>query len=98
MKNRTLLWVACIGLAVAPVLAHAQTKTKAAPAAEKSKAAAQKHFSQPIVTQIVPLTKFYKGEGYHQDFYRSNPNQPYCRAVIRPKVEKMEKKLQGAAH
>lgn len=67
-------------------------------AAEKSKAAAQKHFSQPIVTQIVPLTKFYKGEGYHQDFYRSNPNQPYCRAVIRPKVEKMEKKLQDPAH
>jgi peptide-methionine (S)-S-oxide reductase len=62
-------------------------------AAEKSKAEAQKRFSAPIVTEIVPLKKFYKAEGYHQDYYRSNPNQPYCRAVIRPKVEKFEHKM-----
>ncbi len=62
-------------------------------AAEKSKAEAQKRFSSPIVTEIVPLKKFYKAEGYHQDYYRSNPNQPYCRAIIRPKVEKFEHKL-----
>jgi peptide-methionine (S)-S-oxide reductase len=62
-------------------------------AAEKSKAEAQKRFASPIVTEIVPLKTFYKAEGYHQDFYRSNPNQGYCRAVIRPKVEKFEKKL-----
>src|SRR6516162_3612056 len=41
-------------------------------AAEKSKAEAQKKFSKPIVTEIVPLKAFYKAEGYHQDFYRSN--------------------------
>ena len=62
-------------------------------AAEKSKAEAQKHFREPIVTQIVPLQKFYKAKLDHQNFYRNNPNQPYCRAVIRPKVEKFEKKL-----
>jgi len=67
-------------------------------AAEKSKTAAQKRFKQPIVTEIVPLTKFYKAEGYHQNYYRNNPNQPYCRAVIRPKVEKFEHKLQSATH
>ena len=67
-------------------------------AAERSKAEAQKHFSQPVVTEIAPLKKFYKGEEYHQDYYRSNPNQPYCRAVIRPKVEKFEKKLKEAQH
>ena len=61
--------------------------------AEKSKAAAQKHFESPIVTEIVPLKKFYPAEDYHQDYYRSNSNQPYCRLVIRPKVEKFEKKL-----
>jgi peptide-methionine (S)-S-oxide reductase len=66
--------------------------------AEKSKAEAQKHFNRPIVTEIVPLKRFYKAEGYHQDYYRSNPNQPYCRAVIRPKVEKFEKKLHEPAH
>jgi peptide-methionine (S)-S-oxide reductase len=67
-------------------------------AAEKSKAEAQKHFSSPIVTEIVPLKKFYKAEGYHQDYFRSNPNQPYCRAVIQPKVEKFEAKMSGAQH
>jgi peptide-methionine (S)-S-oxide reductase len=66
-------------------------------AAEKSKATAQQHFEQPIVTEIAPLKKFYKAEGYHQDYYRANPNQPYCRFVIQPKVEKFEKKLEAAA-
>src|SRR5262249_55724379 len=42
-------------------------------AAEKSKAEAQKQFKNPIVTEIVPLKKFYKAEGYHQDYFRSNP-------------------------
>ena len=64
-------------------------------AAEKSKAEAQKHFSSHIVTEIVPLKKFYKAEDYHQDYYRANPNQPYCRFVIQPKVEKFEKKLEA---
>ena len=62
-------------------------------AAEKSKAEAQKKFSSPIVTEIVPLKKFYKAEGYHQDYYRNNPSAGYCRMVIQPKVEKFEKKL-----
>jgi peptide-methionine (S)-S-oxide reductase len=65
-------------------------------AAEKSKAEAQKQFKNPIVTEIVPLKKFYKAEGYHQDYFRSNPNQPYCRFIIQPKVEKFEKKLHEA--
>jgi peptide-methionine (S)-S-oxide reductase len=62
-------------------------------AAEKSKVAAQKNFTSPIVTEIVPLKKFFPAEGYHQDYYRQNPEQGYCRVVIRPKVEKFEKKL-----
>jgi peptide-methionine (S)-S-oxide reductase len=64
-------------------------------AAEKSLAAAQAKFSDKIVTQIVPLTKFHEGEGYHQDYYNLNPNQPYCRAVIGPKLEKFRKKLRA---
>ena len=63
--------------------------------AEKSKAEAQKKFPSPIVTEIVPLKTFYVGEDYHQNYYRSNPNQSYCRAIIRPKVEKFEKKLKS---
>lgn len=65
-------------------------------AAEKSKAAAQKNFSSPIVTEIVPLTKFYEAEGYHQEYFQNNPNQGYCRVVIKPKVEKFEKKLKSS--
>ncbi|MCO5051945.1 MAG: peptide-methionine (S)-S-oxide reductase MsrA [Verrucomicrobiae bacterium] len=61
--------------------------------AEQSKAKAQRHFEQPILTEIVPLTKFYPGEDYHQNYYRANPDQPYCRVVIRPKVEKFSRKL-----
>jgi peptide-methionine (S)-S-oxide reductase len=65
-------------------------------AAEQSKAAAQKQYSKPIVTEIVPLRQFYKAEGYHQDYYRNNAGQPYCRVVIQPKVEKFQKKLEAA--
>jgi peptide-methionine (S)-S-oxide reductase len=64
-------------------------------AAEKSLAAAQKNFSDKIVTQIVPLKKFHEGEGYHQDYFSNNPNQPYCRAVIGPKLEKFKEKLRA---
>lgn len=62
-------------------------------AAEKSKAEAQKSLARPIVTEVVPLKKFYPAEGYHQDYFRKNPSQAYCQVVIRPKVNKLEKKL-----
>ena len=62
-------------------------------AAEKSKAGEQKNWKDPIVTQLEPLKVFYKAEVSHQDYYRLNGNKnPYCQAVIRPKVEKLESK------
>lgn len=60
-------------------------------AAEKSRAAAQAQFKDPIVTEIVPLTAFYPAEDHHQDFYENNPSHPYNVAVIRPKLEKLKK-------
>ena len=48
-------------------------------------------FSAPIVTEISPLKNFYKAEDYHQNYYNENGNQPYCRFVIQPKVEKFKK-------
>jgi peptide-methionine (S)-S-oxide reductase len=66
--------------------------------AEKSKAEAQKNFKSPIVTQIVPLKKFYKAENYHQDYYNNHSDAPYCQVVIRPKVDKIEKKLKEEQH
>lgn len=48
-------------------------------------------FSDPIVTEITAYTNFYKAEDYHQNYFRDNPTQGYCRAVIAPKLEKFEK-------
>ncbi len=48
-------------------------------------------FPAPIVTEIEPLTKFFPAEKYHQDYFRQNPNQGYCRVVIQPKLEKFQK-------
>ncbi len=60
-------------------------------AAEKSKAAAQSHFKDPIVTELVPLKKFYRAEEYHQDYFRKHPNDAYCRINIPPKLKKVDK-------
>jgi len=52
-------------------------------------------FGAPIVTEITPLTNFYPAENYHQDYFRTNPQQSYCAVVIRPKVEKFRKEFGG---
>jgi peptide-methionine (S)-S-oxide reductase len=54
----------------------------------KQKLDASGAFGAPIVTEITKFDKFYKAEGYHQNYYARNPNQGYCRAVIQPKLEK----------
>lgn len=51
----------------------------------------EKVWDDPIVTEIKPIEKFYPAEEYHRDYYRRNPNQGYCRAVIAPKVAKVRK-------
>ena len=45
----------------------------------------------PFVTEVVPLETFYPAEDYHQDYFERNPFQPYCRAVVAPKVSKFRK-------
>lgn len=57
----------------------------------KKKLEEQNVFPNPIVTKIVPLEVFYEAEDYHNDYYENNPNNGYCRMVIRPKVEKFRK-------
>jgi peptide-methionine (S)-S-oxide reductase len=49
-------------------------------------------FDDPIVTKLEPLQAFYPAEEYHREYYRRNQNQPYCRAVIAPKVAKLRSK------
>jgi len=52
-------------------------------------------WGDPIVTEVVPLTAFYRAEEYHQDYYRKNPNQGYCRVVIAPKLAKLRQRFRA---
>jgi peptide-methionine (S)-S-oxide reductase len=61
--------------------------------AEASMAAVQKYFNRPITTQIVPLTKFWEAESYHQDYFEKHPDRAYCKIVIQPKVDKLKQML-----
>jgi methionine-S-sulfoxide reductase len=50
-----------------------------------------KVFNDPIVTEVKPLENFYQAEDYHNGYFEANKQQPYCRIVIQPKIEKLEK-------
>lgn len=50
-----------------------------------------KAFGKPVVTEINKAQTFYVAEKYHQDYFNKNATQPYCRLVILPKMEKLEK-------
>lgn len=52
-------------------------------------------FEDPIVTEVRPLTEFYRAEGYHQDYIHHNPNSPYVRRVSIPRFEEFKKKYKG---
>lgn len=60
-------------------------------AAEKARArlAASGKYRSPIVTEITAAGPFFEAEKYHQEYYRQNSAQPYCRFIIRPKLEKL---------
>jgi peptide-methionine (S)-S-oxide reductase len=60
--------------------------------AGRAKLAAQAHYADPIVTEISPRPKFWRAEDYHQDYFNQHPTQGYCAFVIKPKVNKLQKK------
>jgi peptide-methionine (S)-S-oxide reductase len=64
-------------------------------AAEKTIAelTAEKAFGNPIVTEVTPAPAFYVAEAYHQEYFANNGYQPYCQAVVAPKVAKFRKKF-----
>ncbi|MBN8766485.1 MAG: peptide-methionine (S)-S-oxide reductase [Thiobacillus sp. SCN 64-317] len=55
--------------------------------------ASARSFGAPIVTEIAEATTFYPAEDYHQRYFEQNPNQPYCKFVVAPKVAKAEAKF-----
>jgi len=50
-------------------------------------------YDNPIVTQVEPFDKFWPAENYHQEYFANNPSQPYCAAVVAPKVAKFRQKF-----
>ena len=47
-------------------------------------------WDKPVVTEVAPLQTFYKAESYHKDYYKLHPKEPYCQAVIAPKLAKLQ--------
>lgn len=64
---------------------------KAAAEAAIQRLNAEKLWNAPIVTEVVPAEPFYVAEDYHQEYFENNPSQPYCMAVVAPKVAKFRK-------
>ena len=52
---------------------------------------AEQIFDRPIVTAVEPLKAFYSAETYHKDYFKKHPSEPYCQAVIAPKIAKLQK-------
>ncbi|HTP88616.1 MAG TPA: peptide-methionine (S)-S-oxide reductase MsrA [Candidatus Acidoferrales bacterium] len=50
-------------------------------------------FGRPIVTEVRPASTFYIAEDYHQEYFRNNPDQPYCAFVVSPKVKKFRERF-----
>jgi peptide-methionine (S)-S-oxide reductase len=50
-------------------------------------------YDDPIVTEVAPFEKFWPAEDYHQEYFANNPNQPYCQAIVSPKVRKFRAKF-----
>ena len=76
------------------IILYSSEEQKQAAEKIKSAIAAEKVWgNQPLVTEILPLKKFYRAEDYHQDYYKNNPRASYCSFVIAPKVQKIRKEF-----
>lgn len=70
------------------ILTHSAEQAATAQAAIAS---AQAHWDAPIVTEVVPLERFWPAESVHDDYFARNPQNPYCAVVVAPKVAKARK-------
>lgn len=68
-------------------------KQKEEAVAIRKKFEEEKIWGQPIVTEITDFNNFYEAEGYHQHYYEKNESQPYCQAIIAPKLVKLKKEF-----
>ncbi len=54
-----------------------------------------KEFDSPVVTEVLPLIKFFTAEEFHQNYYQNNIDQPYCTFIIKPKLDKLQQKFKN---
>jgi peptide-methionine (S)-S-oxide reductase len=83
-----------VGTQYRSVILYHDEEQKTIAERSKSETDASGLWPNPIVTEIAPLGKFYPAEDYHQNYYRNNPSQPYCIAVIDPKIKKFRKEFE----
>lgn len=80
-----------IGTQYRSVIFYADESQKKIAEEYKAKLDAAKIYTDPIVTEISPLKEFYEAEDYHQNYYNLNKSQPYCKNVVKSKVDKFKK-------
>lgn len=80
-----------IGTQYRSVIFYHNEKQKQLAELYKKKLNDEKVYNAPVVTEISPVTAFYKAEDYHQNYYSQNGNESYCQFVVKPKVEKFQK-------
>lgn len=80
-----------VGTQYRSVIFYHNEKQRSIAVKYKKELDASKAYPAPIVTEIVKYTKFYVAENYHQDYFNLHGEEPYCRYVIEPKMEKFKK-------
>ena len=83
-----------LGLSYQAAIYYGNDDEKKIAETSKEKLGKSGQFDRPIVTEILPRMPFYPAEDYHQNYFADNPRQPYCAAIIRPKVDKVKKVFQ----
>jgi peptide-methionine (S)-S-oxide reductase len=78
-----------VGTQYRSIILYTSEEQKKLAVQSKAKTPEKLNLTQPIVTEIVPLTVFYPAEEYHQDYYENNRGQGYCVFVIHPKLKKL---------
>jgi peptide-methionine (S)-S-oxide reductase len=84
-----------VGTQYRSVIFYHTAEQKALAEAYKTELNKEKVYPDPIITQIAQFTNFYVAENYHRNYFNLNGQEPYCRMVILPKVEKLEKVFKG---
>ena len=81
-----------VGTQYRSVIFYHNNKQKSLALESIKKAEASGYWSNKIVTEVTELFNYSDAEDYHNNYYDNNPNQPYCLFVIKPKLDKLEKK------